>query len=64
MCCEILFLLVNIPLVWKNALAYYILHVSSVVSKSGPSALSSLPFAKAEASPTGVYHLISCAGDP
>lgn len=51
------------PSCGKGDLAY-ILYVSPAVSKSTPSALSPLPFAKAEMSPSGVYHLISYAGDP
>lgn len=42
----------------------YVLHIPSAFSKFSLSTLSLLPFAKAEASPGGVYHLISPAGDP
>lgn len=46
-----------------NSLAY-ILSIPSAISKSSLSVLSPLPFAEAETSPSGVYHLICPAGDP
>ena len=41
-----------------------VLYIVSAVSKSSPSTLSPHPVSEAETSPSGVYHLISCSGDP
>jgi len=48
----------------KKMMQMNLASVLYIVSKSSSSTLSPHPVSEAETSPGGVYHLISCSGDP